>query len=115
MARFVVGVPLVFLASIASPQNHLRSSPQAISFASQSVGLYFHESLPTPAAIMSEVRAVTCATTNSLVVRDLNRDRKLDSAVSFGTSISILLGKGDGTFSVKPTANISNKIPGKAK
>ena len=46
MARFAVGVPLILLlASIASTQTRLQSDPQALSFASPSIGLDFHKSL----------------------------------------------------------------------
>jgi len=61
---------------------------------------FFEITWATPTAIMFGVPAVTSATTNSLVAGDFNGDGKLDLAASTGASISILLGNGDGTFTV---------------
>src|SRR6202165_3586383 len=61
---------------------------------------FFEVIATTPSAIMFEIRTYTSATTNSLVAGDFNGDGKLDLAVSTGATLSILLGKGDGTFNV---------------
>jgi hypothetical protein len=60
----------------------------------------FEVTRATPSTIMFEVRTYTPDITNSLVSGDFNGDGKLDLAVSTGANISILLGKGDGTFTV---------------
>jgi FG-GAP-like repeat len=60
----------------------------------------FETTWATPTAIMFDLQTSTSATPNSLVAGDFNGDGKLDLAVSTGTSISILLGNGDGTFTV---------------
>jgi len=61
----------------------------------------FEVTKATPSAFLFEKRAATTATTNSLVVGDFDGDGKLDLAVSTGSSISILLGNGNGTFTVR--------------
>ena len=61
---------------------------------------FFEVTQPTPSAIMFEIRTNTSAPTNSLVAGDFNGDGKLDLAVSTGSSLSVLLGNGDGTFNV---------------
>jgi hypothetical protein len=61
---------------------------------------FFEVTATTPTAIMFEVRTYTPTNTNSLVAGDFNGDGKLDLAVSTGATLSILLGKGDGTFNV---------------
>jgi hypothetical protein len=61
---------------------------------------FFEVTATTPTAIMFEIRTYTPTNTNSLVAGDFNGDGKLDLAVSTGATLSILLGKGDGTFNV---------------
>jgi hypothetical protein len=61
---------------------------------------FFEVTRATPTAIMFEIRTDTGPNTNSLVAGDFNGDGKLDLAVSTGATLSILLGKGDGTFNV---------------
>jgi hypothetical protein len=61
---------------------------------------FFEVTATTPSAIMFEKRTYTPTNTNSLVAGDFNGDGKLDLAVSTGATLSILLGKGDGTFNV---------------
>ena len=61
---------------------------------------FFEVTRATPTAIMFEIRTYTPTNTNSLVAGDFNGDGKLDLAVSTGATLSILLGKGDGTFTV---------------
>jgi FG-GAP-like repeat len=61
---------------------------------------FFEVTTATPSAIMFEITTTTPTTTNSLVAGDFNGDGKLDLAVSTGATLSILLGKGDGTFNV---------------
>ena len=61
---------------------------------------FFEVTRATPTAIMFEIRTYTPTNTNSLVAGDFNGDGKLDLAVSTGATLSILLGKGDGTFNV---------------
>lgn len=70
---------------------------------------FFEITWPTPAEFMFEIRTYTSGTTQSLVVGDFNGDGKLDLAVATGASISMLLGKGDGTFNVTsfPTTALS--------
>jgi FG-GAP-like repeat len=70
---------------------------------------FFEITWPTPTEIMFEIRTNTSGTTQSLVAGDFNGDSKLDLAVATGTSISMLLGKGDGTFNVTsfPTTALS--------
>jgi hypothetical protein len=70
---------------------------------------FFEITWPTPTEIMFEIRTNTSSTTQSLVAGDFNGDGKLDLAVATGTTISMLLGKGDGTFNVTsfPTAALS--------
>ena len=52
----------------------------------------------TPSVFLFDKGAVTPATTNSLAEGDFNGDGKLDIAVSTGTTVTILLGNGDGSF-----------------
>src|SRR6202521_999345 len=61
---------------------------------------FFEVTRATPSAIMFEIRTYTPTNTHSLVAGDFNGDGKLDLAVSTGATLSILLGKGDGTFNV---------------
>ena len=61
---------------------------------------FFEVTRTTPSAIMFEIRTYTPTNTNSLVAGDFDGDGKLDLAVSTGATLSILLGKGDGTFNV---------------
>jgi hypothetical protein len=61
---------------------------------------FFEVTRATPTAIIFEIRTYTPTNTNSLVAGDFNGDGKLDLAVSTGATLSILLGKGDGTFNV---------------
>jgi hypothetical protein len=61
---------------------------------------FFEVTTATPTAIMFEKRTYTPHSTNSLVAGDFNGDGTLDLAVSTGATLSILLGKGDGTFTV---------------
>jgi hypothetical protein len=63
-------------------------------------GAFFEVTAATPSALMYEIRTYTPTPTNSLVAGDFNGDGKLDQAVSTGATLSILLGKGDGTFDV---------------
>jgi len=61
---------------------------------------FFEVTAATPTAMMFEIRTSTPTPTYSLVAGDFNGDGKLDLAVSTGPTLSILLGKGDGTFNV---------------
>lgn len=61
---------------------------------------YFEVTKATPTAILFGNRMLTPSAVNAIVAGDFNRDGKLDIAASTGTTISMLLGSGDGTFNV---------------
>jgi FG-GAP-like repeat len=70
----------------------------------------FEITAPTPSAILFEIRTNTPTPTNSLVTGDFNADGKLDLAVSTGSTLSILLGKGDGTFNVTTSSTTAQFV-----
>src|SRR5882757_2549920 len=61
---------------------------------------FFEVTPATPSAIMFDIRTNTPTPTNSLVAGDFNGDGRLDLAASTGATLLVLLGRGDGTFSI---------------
>jgi hypothetical protein len=61
----------------------------------------FEVTKSTPTVLLFDYdRVATPALNNSLVVGDFNRDAKLDIIAAMGTSIAVLSGNSDGTFTV---------------
>jgi hypothetical protein len=61
---------------------------------------FFEVTEATPSAVVFETRVQTPGPTYSAATGDFNGDGNLDIATSTGSTISILLGKGDGAFNV---------------
>jgi len=105
--RLTAAVPA---SSLAKPGSVLITVVNPAPGGGTSNFVTFDVTWATPSLFQFEIRTGTPTPTNSLVSGDFNGDGKLDVATSTGATLSILLGNGDGTFSVNTYATTAQSV-----